>query len=305
LPVAFGSGAFFGLVWMFIVGPIAKRRVLAKRAIREAADAEAAAPKGVKNIGKGDSEVLADDEEEAVAGQVFDVDVDDAPEAPLPVTVEPEVEPNSMFAKYARAFAANTYKRDVELESFHENHRAQEIWEEGEKFDEDSENLFTYMQVFTACLNSFAHGANDVSNTIAPMSAIIDIYQTGVVSSSATVDKWVLAYGGIAIVTGLLLYGYNVMKSIGFKLTLLSPSRGFSAELASSLVVVTASFNEIPVSSTQCIVGAVFGVGLLGGRKNVQWLFLLRVMCGWAVLFFFATIFAAGIFSFGAYSPSV
>lgn len=94
------------------------------------------------------------------------------------------------------------------------------------------------------------------------------------------------------------------MKSIGYKLTLMSPYRGFCAELAASLGVVTASFNEIPVSSTQCIVGAVSGVGLVGGTKNVQWLFLLRVCLGWAVLFVAAVTFSAAVFSFAYYSPS-
>ena len=297
LPVAFGSGAVCGLIWMFIVGPIAKRRVYAKREAREAHEAEAA--KKLENAGQGDSEVLADEDGEPVKGQVFDVDGDEAKVAPEAPVEGQKDQVDSLFSK----FAANTYGRDLHEESFHENTRAAEIWDEGIKYDEDTENLFTYLQVFTACLNSFAHGANDVSNTIAPMSAIIDIYQNGEVSKSTDVQKWVLAYGGIAIVLGLLIYGYNVMKSIGYKLTMMSPSRGFSAELGAALVVVTASFNEIPVSSTQCIVGAVFGVGLIGGCENVQWLFLLRVMISWAGLFICACIFSAGFFSFVAFAP--
>ena len=85
----------------------------------------------------------------------------------------------------------------------------------------------------------------------------------------------------------------------------MSPSRGASAELGASLIVVTASFNEIPVSSTQCIVGAVSGVGLVGGINNVQWLFLLKVCFSWAGLFFIAALLSAGLFSMLAYSPSI
>ena len=163
--------------------------------------------------------------------------------------------------------------------------------------------LLHYIYIYS--LNSFAHGANDVSNAIAPLSAIIVIYQTGELESKSPVQKWVLAYGGIAIVLGLLLYGYRVIKTIGYKLSALSPSRGASAELAASLFVVTASFREIPVSSTQCIVGAISGVGLVGGFKNVQWLILARVCIGWVAVFFSAILLSAGIFSMFAFSPKL
>jgi phosphate/sulfate permease len=197
------------------------------------------------------------------------------------------------------------WNQDLHTQSMHESKRAAEIWEEQEKFDEKTEYLFNYVQVFTACLNSFAHGANDISNTLAPLSAIIQLYQTGVVDKNATVPKWILAYAGLSLVIGFLLYGYRVLKSIGFKLTMLSPSRGACAELGSSLTVVTASFLSIPVSTTQCIVGAVTAVGCVGGRFAVQWLFLLKVCCGWAVLFVCCVILSAGIFSFAAYSPQL
>jgi solute carrier family 20 (sodium-dependent phosphate transporter) len=210
-------------------------------------------------------------------------------------------EPKGFFQN----FAAATYDRDLEEEALEENKDAAEIWENAEVFDYKSEQLFVYVQVFTACLNSFAHGANDVANSIAPLSAILMIYQTGEVESEAPVEKWILVYGGLGIVVGLALYGYKVMKSIGFKVTFLTPSRGASAELAASLFVVTASFLGIPVSTTQCISGAVVGVGLVGGRKNVQWWFFLRIASGWVVIFFVSIFISAGIFSMFAFTPSL
>ena len=200
--------------------------------------------------------------------------------------------------------AENTFDQDLKTQSMDESARAKDIWANEEQFDERAEDLFTYIQVFTASLNSFAHGANDVANTIAPMSAILDIYMTGVASSKADVPKWVLAYGGFAIVMGLLLYGYRVMKSLGYKLTMLSPSRGASAELGAALTSVTASFIGIPVSTTQCIVGAVAAVGLVGGRQAVDFFFLLKICLSWVGLFFIAALFSAGVFSFSYYSPA-
>lgn len=75
--------------------------------------------------------------------------------------------------------AEKTYDQDLHEQSMHESPRAMEIWDNAEVFDTNAEQMFTYIQVFTACLNAFAHGANDVSNAIAPLSAIIIIYQTG------------------------------------------------------------------------------------------------------------------------------
>ena len=179
-----------------------------------------------------------DEEADDVAEQVVD---SDGVQEETPV-----VGKRSIIQKFSDA----TYGQDLKAQSFHESEKAELLWQDVEQFDKHAEELFSYIQVFTACLNSFAHGANDVANAIAPLSAIVFIYQTGTLKSKSPVQKWVLAYGGVGIVIGLLLYGYKVMKSLGYKLTPLSPSRGACAELAASLFVVTASFLSIPVSST-------------------------------------------------------
>jgi sodium-dependent phosphate transporter len=60
-------------------------------------------------------------------------------------------------------------------------------------YDQEVEQLFTFVQVFTASMNSFAHGANDIANAIAPVAGILAIYQTGELNSKSTVPKvWVL-----------------------------------------------------------------------------------------------------------------
>lgn len=323
LPAAFGAGAFCGVLWLVILGPIAKRRVEAKLA-RDAAAKAAKEAKDLENQEgeKPEQNVNADEdgEEEYSADEV---PVKSSVKATTVVSVsktEPKVEApvepegadsgekksfRETMAKAGASFAANTYGQDLHAQSMHESAEAAQLWEDAEDFDVATEEMFTYVQVFTACLNSFAHGANDVANAIAPISAIFLIYETGDLASKTGVQKWILAYGGVGIVLGLLIYGYRVMKSIGYKLTALSPSRGASAELSASLYVVTASYLEIPVSSTQCIVGAVAGVGLTSGFKAIGWWFFLKVCVGWVTVFFSAVIFSAGIFCFVAYSPSL
>lgn len=202
-------------------------------------------------------------------------------------------------------FEEATYKQNLAEQAMDESKTTEAIWSNAAQYDSDVEHLFTYVQVFTAALSSFAHGANDIANAIAPVAAIISIYQSGELNPEAPVQKWVLVYGGVALSLGLLLYGYNVMKTIGYKLTAVSPTRGSSASLASSLVVATASYIGIPVSTTQCIVGAVAGIGLVEGKENVQWMQLGKCVIGWIVVFFVAALISAGLFALCAYSPSL
>lgn len=85
------------------------------------------------------------------------------------------------------------------------------VHEHGEEFDAKTEVSFSFLQVFTAACVSFAHGANDVANSVGPFAAIYSIYMTSSVSSSTDVPIWILLLGGIGIVTGLATYGYKVI----------------------------------------------------------------------------------------------
>jgi solute carrier family 20 (sodium-dependent phosphate transporter) len=311
LGIACTSGVIAALLWIFVLGPICKRRV---EALLEE-PGEAPVSNATRRNGKSEQAINREGNEEEAND--YDIDngtlekdenrdeVEHSPPESTPNSDATE-EPKTGFAKMAQTFADNTYNQDLQAITLAENHRAAEIWDAGEVYDPHTEQLFTYIQVFTACLNSFAHGANDVANAIAPISAMVQVYQSGgLVQSNSRVDRWILAYGGIGIVIGLVFYGYRVMKSLGYKMTMLSPSRGASAELAASLFVVTASFMSIPVSSTQSICGAVIGVGCVGGLKNVQWSFFLIICTGWVIIFISSSIISAGAFSMFAFTPSL
>ena len=107
------------------------------------------------------------------------------------------------------------------------------------------EKVFTPMMLFTACAMAFAHGSNDVANGIGPLAAVVSIVQSGgEVAQKAALPIWVLLLGGAAIVVGLATMGYRVMKTIGTKITELTPSRGYCATLAAATIVVLASRNR-------------------------------------------------------------
>lgn len=148
------------------------------------------------------------------------------------------------------------------------------------------EKLFIPMMIFTGAAMAFAHGSNDVANGIGPMAAVISLINNGgVIGDQALVAPWMLLVGAIGIVVGLATYGYKVMATIGHKITELTPTRGYSATLAASAVVVAASGMGLPVSTTHIAVGAVMGVGIARGIGALD----LRVIGG-IVISWFVTV---------------
>ncbi|KAH6913664.1 sodium:inorganic phosphate symporter [Coprinopsis sp. MPI-PUGE-AT-0042] len=150
------------------------------------------------------------------------------------------------------------------------------------QYPNETEHLYSFMQVFTACVASFAHGANDVSNAIGPFAVIYHTWKTGTTADKTPVPIWTLAFGGAMIVIGLATYGYNIMRVLGNRITLHSPSRGFSMELAASITVILASQFGIPVSTTMCITGATVGVALCNGDIwATNWRAIGWIYVGW------------------------
>jgi sodium-dependent phosphate transporter len=184
------------------------------------------------------------------------------------------------------------------------NNTVAKMWEHAEVFDYKAERVFRYLQVFSACVMSFAHGSNDVANAVGPYAAVYNIWSTGTVSSNSTVPTWILVLGGVGIVCGLATYGYKIMRVLGVKSVKLTNSRGFCVELATAITVIVASRYGLPVSTTQSLCGAVLAVGLFEGAKGVNWLMFARIFCGWALTLVVAGFLAGGLTAFGAYAPN-
>lgn len=159
------------------------------------------------------------------------------------------------------------------------------------------ERLFAVLMVCTACAMAFAHGSNDVANAVGPLAAIVGVLKTGAVGVKSTMPAWILLLGGLGIVIGLATYGFKVMATIGRKITELTPSRGFAAELGAATTVVIASGTGLPISTTHTLVGAVLGVGFARGigALNMRvigtifmsWIVTLPAGAGLAIIFFF------------------
>jgi PiT family inorganic phosphate transporter len=134
------------------------------------------------------------------------------------------------------------------------------------------EQIFRYLQVFTACYVAFAHGSNDVANAVGPVSATFGFSET---------PSWILALGGLGIAIGIATWGYRVIETVGKRITELTPTRGFSAEFATATTVLSASYLGMPISTTHTLVGSVLGVGFAGGLASVDISVVKRIIYSW------------------------
>ncbi|KAL4884915.1 phosphate transporter [Aspergillus karnatakaensis] len=168
----------------------------------------------------------------------------------------------------------NILTGDLEMTHAHAQH-----------YDNRAEYMFSFLQVLTASTASFAHGANDLSNAVGPYATIYSVWKNGSLEGSKTeVPYWILAFGGAALVIGLWTYGYNLMRNLGNRITLHSPSRGFTMELGSAITIIMATKLKLPVSTTQCITGATVGVGLCNGTwKTINWRMVAWIYMGWII----------------------
>jgi PiT family inorganic phosphate transporter len=166
------------------------------------------------------------------------------------------------------------------------------------------EKIFVVLQILTACAIAFAHGSNDVANAIGPLAAVTSAIGGAELGGKAPVAAWMLAIGGLGIVVGLATWGYRVMETVGKRITELTPSRGFAAQLAAATTIVVASRLGIPVSTTHTLVGAVLGVGLARGISALDLRIVGKIIASWvatlpiaAVLSMFFYFFFKGLLS--------
>ena len=166
-----------------------------------------------------------------------------------------------------------------------------------DRFD-SVEQVFAILMIFTACAMAFAHGSNDVANAVGPLAAIAATVQSGgEIAAKSAMPWWILLVGGMGIVVGLATYGWKVIATVGRRITELTPSRGFAAELGAASTVVIASATGLPISTTHTLVGAVLGVGFARGIGAINlrtigvifmsWIITLPAGAGLAIIFFF------------------
>ncbi len=152
------------------------------------------------------------------------------------------------------------------------------------------ENIFRNLQVLTSSFVAFSHGANDVANAIGPVMLIVE-NAVGLGKAPFFLgSNYLLVMGGVGIAVGLSTWGYKVIKTVGFKVTKLTNTRGFSVDFGAATTILVASKLGMPISTSHTVVGAVFGVGMARGLEAVDLSVIKKIVISWV-----ATVPIAGV----------
>jgi len=156
--------------------------------------------------------------------------------------------------------------------------------------------MFSWLQVLTASGFAFSHGSNDIANAVGPFAAIIDTMATGSISPSTPVPQQIMIMFAVALVAGLWFIGKEVIATVGTNLTKIHPASGFSAELASAVVVMAASVLGLPISSTHVLIGAILGIGLV--NRSTNWSLMKPIGLAWIITLPVSSLLSAFAFLF-------
>jgi len=166
---------------------------------------------------------------------------------------------------------------------------------------EEVEKVFTPLVIISSCSVAFAHGANDVANSVGPLAAVVHIIQNGTIEMKVGVPFWILALGGGGIVLGLATYGHRVMKTVGTKITEITPSRGVAADVAATATVLVCTRMKLPVSTTHTLVGAIMGIGLARGLSGINREVARKIFTSWIITVPAAALVSVVLFVIGRY----
>ncbi len=154
--------------------------------------------------------------------------------------------------------------------------------------------FFRHLQIGSACLVALAHGLNDAQKSMGIIT--LGLFAGGIIST-LHIPWWVILACAVTMGLGTAFGGFRNIRTMGFSITNLDPVQGFAAESSASVLILTASFLGMPISSTQMIAGSITGVGSAKGREAVQWAVPQKLVVAWLL-----TLPGAGLVSAGVYT---
>jgi inorganic phosphate transporter, PiT family len=150
------------------------------------------------------------------------------------------------------------------------------------------------LQIFSAAAYSLGHGGNDAQKT---MGIIAGLLVAGGLKSKFHVDLWIVLSAHASIALGTISGGWRIIKTMGQKITRLTPIDGFCAETAAASSIFLATHLGVPVSTTHVITGAISGVGSANRLSAVRWGITLNIVVAWIFTIPAAGIIASIVFS--------
>ncbi|MBS0625258.1 MAG: inorganic phosphate transporter [Verrucomicrobia bacterium] len=157
-----------------------------------------------------------------------------------------------------------------------------------------NKRIFRHLQIGSACFVALSHGLNDAQKSMGIIT--LGLFASGIISTPA-IPLWVILACAVTMGLGTASGGFRIIHTMGFSITKIDPIQGFAAEATASLVILTASFLGMPISSTQMIAGSITGVGSAKSVQAVSWHIPRKLVAAW-----FLTLPGAGLFSAGAYA---
>ncbi len=153
-----------------------------------------------------------------------------------------------------------------------------------------ADSVFRKLQFVSASLYSLGHGGNDAQKTMGIIAALLYAHGLGGPPGEFHVPLWVVLTCQAAMGLGTLMGGWRIVKTMGSKITKLSPMQGFCAETGGAITLFLATGLGIPVSTTHTITGAIVGVGAARRVSAVRWGVAQSIVVAW-----FITIPAAAL----------
>jgi PiT family inorganic phosphate transporter len=145
------------------------------------------------------------------------------------------------------------------------------------------QRLFGKAQIVSSAYMAFSHGGNDGQKTMGVIALALAAY--GIVPTGADfyIPDWVKVICAVAIGFGTMTGGWRIMKTMGTRITKLTPVQGFAAETTAGTVIEIATRFGIPISTTHAISGAILGVGSTRRLSAVRWGIAGRIVTAWVL----------------------
>jgi inorganic phosphate transporter, PiT family len=153
--------------------------------------------------------------------------------------------------------------------------------------------LFRYGQLLSGTWFAFTHGANDAQKTMGVIA--LALFTAGTIDTFY-IPTWVKISAGLAIAIGTYAGGWRIMRTLGQRVFKMDPVDGFAAQVSAGTVLYTATHFGFPVSTTQCISGAVIGAGATKRFSAVRWGVAGNIIVAWVLTIPAAAIVAAVLF---------